>query len=267
MNHYGSPGGETGSGARNSRRYTWEVDYSRDCMKPKHRALSALLVLFICIVPADHTAQAQQLVTTSDPPSGAFYFGTDAFTHYAAGQTFVSLGNQLLSFGFYAFGPWTVLGSFQAQIFAWNGSAVTGSALYASSPFAPVTSSGWIDFSAGGVGLNSGSSYLALISMATNTTPAGCPNCYWNLGRDLQNPYAGGHDVFTTFLTSPPSLSDVQTAVWNTLTQAAPGNDQDFAFRATFTTVTPEPGSIVLLATGLVGIGLVMRRRRRRALR
>ena len=195
-------------------------------------------------------ASAQTISTVGDQNSQISAFGLDGTQTY--GETFTAPGSSLSSFTFYvnATGATDVT----AQVYSWSGSllggsgnsGVIGSPLFSAS----ATINGNADqtpitFSTGGVALTPGDNYIILL-----TNPDSDNAFSWDI--DFFN-HPVAYDGGFNFNNGPANSS----------------NYDDFAdfgsleYTATFanSAATPEPGSLTLLGTGILGLAGVARRR------
>jgi len=171
------------------------------------------------------------------------------------GETFIAPSNgdnYLQSFSFYMAGPYSsgdiVL---SAYIATWTGTGA-GTLLWTSAPVDyPNTGNAELAFNTGGLQLTAGANYIAFISVSQyygqssglayiSGGDGGCPGCafaYYNNGGDFGSLFTNSWDAY--------------------------GYQPDFAFSANFTAgSTPEPGTLVLLGTGLLGaVGAIRRKR------
>ena len=165
------------------------------------------------------------------------------------GQSFVAPDGspQLTDISFWMGGIYSV----RLEIFSFNGTGPAGSALFTSALLSRnVRGFDQETFAIGALALDPGASYIAILH-----PQSGLPNVLWSGETD---PYAAGKMYLAT---SNPA--DATTAHYDTDIM---GSGTDLTMVANFTqatTVTPEPASMLLVATGLLGMFAGGRRMRR----
>ena len=151
--------------------------------------------------------------------------------------------------------------NFRTYLFAFDGTYATGPALFTSAVQSATNSAPpaqMFTFATTGLSLTPGGLFLAVMQ---NVDDGGLIVGYAQpSGGSYGDNYAGGQFYGGSSRDNPAGST-------YTPIQFAPGNDLEFVahFSAADVTVTPEPASFVLLATGLLGILAVRYRARRGA--
>jgi PEP-CTERM motif len=230
-------------------------------------AVANLAVLGL-LVAAPVAAHAQTINTFAawDGTSNAFPFGAGNTATY--GETITAPGGLLNNFSFW-FNNNTNGGALQYSAFVgtWTGSAV-GTVLWQSGgTFTGNGSSTFVQqqFNTGGLALTTGQIYALFVNASAFIGANPSTTAQDNLGATPTSTYAGGAYIYTN---NGSNFNGIFSA-WD-----QPGGTTAFCgtcdlamvanFSAGAVSVTPEPATMSLMATGLVGL-VAARRRRKRA--
>lgn len=202
-------------------------------------------------------ASADSIDTTGswDGSNAVSPFGETNTATY--GQTFtVGAHTSLNSFTFFVdddLNPDFV--DFQAFVYAWDGSKITGSSLFSTGALSTTNNGGAdgfeaITISTGGISLTSGAQYVAFFS-ASNLFDGSPGTSDWGLTGDV---YDGGNFVFQN---NGDDFGLLSVNAWNEF-------DSDLAFVMDFSpSDVPEPSVLMLLSLGLLSMGGALKGRRR----
>lgn len=234
-----------------------------------------ILVGSLVIAMFSSSANAQSQINTTSGWDGAVQIGmfgsasVDPNFATVFGQTFLtSQAGTLDNFSFWlnahpVFSPNV---AFKAYVMAWDGAKATGPVLFESGVFGgPTQFMQRYSFATGGLALDADEEYVAFLSTIgfedLMTPGAGVLGGY-NLN---QSAYPAGHFIGLNHING-----------WGDITSRNWLHDEgcpqcSAAFIANFdgyddsprNDIAPEPASIALLSTGLIGLGFVVRRRLR----
>ena len=225
----------------------------------KYSALAAALA-----VATAAPALADTAIDTTAPFTGGIQpFGEPDTATY--GQTFtVGSDNVLNSFSLYLDGTPNASISFQAYLYAWDGSKASGSALYTSAlqTFTGTAAGNPLEFAfnTGGTALTTGAKYVAFLS--TSGLQSG-----GNMTAEM--PYSGefGSDALPggnfVFYNNGDDFAALTNSGWECADNCSFG---DAWFKASLSDVAggvPEPSAWAMLIVGLGVVGGAMRSRRR----
>lgn len=203
-------------------------------------------------------ASASQINTSGTYSSSWWPFGESNTATY--GQTFtVGADRKLNSFSLWLDGAVSAPVDFAGYLYKWDGYKATGSSLYASSAQkftgAPYRTPQEFSFTTGGITLETGSQYVAFLSAS---------NFFDGVYSTATMPIAGyGADVNPggtfVYYNNGSDFSKLTTYSWD----KTYGTD-DVWFAASFspTESVPEPGTVMLLGGGFLGLAIYGKRRK-----
>jgi hypothetical protein len=239
----------------NYRSLAQRVDLTSTGLPGRQICRTFLLVTALALACTPWAAGEPVTIDTTGPDGpGPFLVGSFGEPNAATvGQTFIAplTAQQLDRFTFYLFHVEGAPARFAGYLGAWDGEKVTGPLLYASGEtqvttpltLVPVT------FDTGGVPVTPGRSYVAFLSasgffdgLEDNT----------NLFVEGDTYAQGGH----VSLANGSDFSAIFTSSWRGL------DPVDLGFAADFSPV-PEPSTMLLIGTGMAGVGTAIRRRRK----
>ena len=213
--------------------------------------LTKLIILFIFSL----STYASTIETLSSwNGSGIGNFGEDNYggnidsgVYATYGQTFYlsSVNDNILqSISFYVNDNWTQSSPvhFGIYLYEWNGSSITGNALFESQPLSTYQSNDYEEFTVNtnGVFLDTDTNYVAFMSASHYFDG----NIGYGQTGLTSNPYLEGNYVY---MNNKDDFVKLSTASWGSI------NDIDLAFQLDFTPV-PIPPSLWLLGSGLVSL-------------
>jgi hypothetical protein len=204
--------------------------------------------MVVGLVVAAQPATAQNVVDQDQPNINC---GWGTLSSWWA-QAFETSASNVSGAGFYLQNFLSVGESETVNIHLWSGDPSTGGTMLAGASGTETldgNASGWFDLFWAPVPVVTGTPYW-LTLFSGNAEPGITVDCV-----QPGSVYPNG-DVFGNF-------STVETAPWvGSSSYLDFGDNADLTFR-TFTTVTPEPATVTLLATGLIAlVGVGMRRKK-----
>jgi hypothetical protein len=208
-----------------------------------------LVTILLAAATLSAVAHADTVYSNSDDGTSTIsYVGEPDTTSY--GQYFTAPGGVLKGFSFQALSG--ASGDLALVVAAWDGSKAVGPALYTS---APINYGGGSQFLGAGdinLALTAGTDYIAYLTVAGIASPVSYVTM---VGSDTATGIGGGFRYLNSNLVDPLTLN----FDWNAF------STQHLAYTATFAAAVPEVETYAMLLAGLGTMGVVARRRQRRA--
>ncbi len=236
-------------------------------MRKLMRNTRSFLAAAMLIALSSTGARAGTIDTTS------LWNGTNDITVWGSnntptyGQTFTALaGLDKLTSMTFMINNLNATANYQAFVYAWNGTTITGPALFASPGLTLPAVNGFqaVSVNTGSTSLVDNQQYVAFFTTTTQAeTSTGSGLGFLGTSTLGADDYSGGNFVYNNGLTFASLTSGWQNPTGFFGVSGLAG--ADLAFTLTFAPLAsvPEPGSLILVATGLAGASLSFSRLRR----